>query len=126
MAARKPPVPPKPSAVEWIVAACSVGLIVAVLGILGLHALKGRNSPPDLSVRPLEAHQTASGWTLDVEVANAGDRTAASVSVEGAVGEETSTLSLDYVPGEGRREATLLFDTDPHDAELRVTGWVEP
>lgn len=126
MAPRKPPASPKPSALEWIVAACSVAVIAAVLGVLGLHALKGRDSPPDLSVRPLEVHRTASGWTLDVEVANAGDRTASSVSVEGQAGDETSTLSLDYVPGEGRREATLLFAADPHGADLRVTGWVEP
>ena len=126
MAARKPPAPPKPSALEWIVAGCSLALIVTLLAVLALHALKGAASPADLSVRPLGVHRTGSGWALDVEVANAGDSTASSVSVEGAVGKKTSTLSLDYVPGEGRREATLLFDVDPRDADLRVTGWVEP
>lgn len=126
MTPRKPPSPPKPSALEWICAGLSLLLIAAVIAVLGVHAMKGPESPADLSVRALDARQTATGWTLDIEVSNSGDRTASAVTVEGAVGDETATANLDYVAGDGRREATLRFQSDPRAADLRVTGWVEP
>ena len=51
---------------------------------------------------------------------------AAGVDIEGVLGDQTATATLDYVPGRGRAKAYLRFDADPSRAAVSVKGWSAP
>jgi uncharacterized protein (TIGR02588 family) len=117
---------PRPSALEW--AAATIGLIVvlAALGVLAWQGVSGGSTPPDIMVRPAGVERAGAVWRLDLEASNAGERTAQDVVIEGRLGDETAQVTLDYLPGHGRREVSLVFTQRPDAAELHVLGWVDP
>ena len=48
------------------------------------------------------------------------------MDIEGVLGDQTATASLDYVPGHGHAKAYLRFDADPRAAAVSVKGWSAP
>ncbi|MFN3669095.1 MAG: hypothetical protein ACK4VY_07280 [Brevundimonas sp.] len=126
MAARKKPVPlPAPALLEWAMGGLGLLLILAVLAVIGTGAL-GPRDPARLEAHLVEARPAGPVWQAEVEVRNLGDRTAAAVEVEGRLGDQTASATLDYVPAHGQRRLTLAFDADPRAVELSVPGWSEP
>lgn len=105
----------------------AVGLIVTV-GVIGAIVWEALlpEAPPALSARVLSVQSTALGHVAEVRVRNAGLDTAAAVDIEGRVGQETATATLDYVPGQGHATAWLRFDADPRAAQVTVKGWSAP
>ena len=126
--ARAPKPPPQPSVLEWTVGVLGLVIVLAAIAVLAWQGLKGGDAPPEIEVRPTAVARSGDGWRLDIEVSNAGESTAQDVVVEGRLGDETSEVTLDYLPGDGRRAASLVFTTrpDPAAVELRVRGWVDP
>ena len=84
------------------------------------------SSPPALSARIVAVQSTAAGQVATVRVQNDGDDTAAAVDIEGVLGDQTATATLDYVPGHGHARAYLRFDADPRPAAVAVKGWSAP
>lgn len=112
---------------QWLGAA--VGTLVtltAIAVILGEALAPAR--PIALSVFPTSVHQTGSGWIAEIEVANDGSTAAAAVTLEGRMGDDTSSVTLDYVPANGEATAFLRFSADPRTTpnKVVVTGWTEP
>jgi uncharacterized protein (TIGR02588 family) len=123
------PIPP----LEW--AAAALGLIVALLllAILGREAIQGKDDPVPVLVAELErVVPTSTGHVVEVRVRNLSDQTAAAVQVEGKIeagGEEqTSSTTIDYVPGHSQAVGGIIFSSDPRRAglELRVIGYEIP
>jgi len=106
-------------------AALGAGVTLVVIGVVTWEALQP-SSPAVLKAHIASVAATSSGHVAVVEVVNAGDETASSVMVEGVLGEETASATLDYVPGNGRASAYLRFDADPRSAAVAVKGWSEP
>src|SRR5690606_35009510 len=75
------PIPPA----EWVVAAVGLILTLGLLGFLLRSALDGPRRPPDISVAVDSVVQQNSGWLAFVTATNAGDATAADVTLEGAI-----------------------------------------
>ncbi|OGN43109.1 MAG: hypothetical protein A2623_07435 [Caulobacterales bacterium RIFCSPHIGHO2_01_FULL_70_19] len=101
-------------------------IVLAVLAVVVVEAL-GPRAPAALEARLQSVRPVAGRWLAEVEVSNTGDRTAAAVEVEGRLGPETATATLDYVPAHGRETVVLSFDADPRGAvDLSVPGWSEP
>ena len=127
---RKPQTP----LLEWITAA--VGLIVALvlLGILVREAVSGGQDPlPELVVEAAGLEAGHGGYALQFEVRNLSGRTAAAVRVQGVLRSggqdvETSTATIDYVPGHSSARGGLQFTRDPraHALDLRATGYQLP
>ena len=126
---RHDPVPP----LEW--AAAAVGLLVAtlLLAILGREAIAGRDeSVPVLVAEVKQVAATAAGHVVEVRVRNLSEQTAAAVQVEGKIKagqeEETSSATIDYVPGRSQATGGIIFASDPRGTplELRVTGFEIP
>ena len=120
-------------ALEW--AAAAVGLLVALLllGIVAREAFATRDdSVPVLTAKVERVAATAAGHVVEVRVGNASSQAAASVQIEGTLGEgageETSSATIDYVPGRSEAKAGLIFSRDPRQGafELRVTGYEIP
>ena len=113
---------------EWIAAAIGLVLILSVVAVIGNEAIRAQESAlPEIEVRPLLVVQGPAGFVLEFEAVNLSGGTAAAVSIEGKAGDETSTATIDYVPGHGAVKGGLFFSKDPRaGAELRATGFQTP
>ena len=117
---------------EW--AAAAFGLLVAIvlLSIIGRGVVAGGHEVPHLAASAERVFATPTGHVVEVVAVNRSSVSAASVQVEGVVGqgadEETSIASIDYVPGHSRATGGLLFTRDPKadGLRLRVTGYELP
>lgn len=124
-ARKKDPIP----ALEWIAAAIGLGVALVLLGILGREAITGQGRDvPVLAVQIEEIEATPSGHIARILVSNRSGQTAAAVQVEGKLGDETSSATLDYVPGHSVARGGLVFSSDPAGRvpSLRVTGYQQP
>lgn len=99
---------------------------MATLVIVALDATD-RATPPGLRVSETGRATTAGVTRVEIQVRNLGGEAASAVEVEGtSASGETAQVSLDYVAGRSRREATLAFPGDPGQVVVSVTGWTKP
>lgn len=110
---------------QWAMAALGAVITLTAIGIVVWEAVQP-TAPPALSARIVAVQSTAAGHVATVRVQNDGDETAAAVDIEGVLGDQTTTASLDYVPGHGHAKAYLRFDADPRAASVSVKGWSAP
>lgn len=126
MPSRKPAPDPKPPVLEWILGGLGLLLTLAVLAVM-LRDATAPGGPPAIEPRLHAVHGGPGGWRAEVEVRNTGAATAAGVEIEGVLGDETASATLDYLPAEGRETVTLGFAADPRAGlELHARGWSEP
>ena len=117
---------------EWAVLACSVAVIVALVGYLAVTAVSTA-TPPAISVvgHPDEARSIVAGWELPVTVRNDGGEAAAMVAIEATTtvaGEiETAELEVDLLGPGTEEELVFRFSSAPDgEVELRVLGFSLP
>lgn len=124
--AAKPDSEPRPPVLEWLMSGLGLLLTLAVL-VLILKEAFAPIEPAALTLRLEGSRPVARGWIAEVEVENTGDTTAAAVEIEGQLGDETASVSLDYVPAGGTETVVLGFSGDPRSGlSLRALGWSEP
>ncbi|HEY0673818.1 MAG TPA: hypothetical protein VGD27_16185, partial [Longimicrobiales bacterium] len=77
--------------------------------------------------------RNGSGYVVEIAIRNVGETTAADLTIEGellqdTVAVETSTLTIPYVPEQAVREAGLFFRHNPNDykLEIRPMGYDRP
>lgn len=110
---------------QWAMAMLGAGVTAAIIGIVIWEALQPA-APPALSARIIAVEATSSGHVAVIRVVNDGDDTASAVDIEGVLGQEQATATVDYVPGHGHARAFLRFDADPRAASVTVKGWSAP
>ncbi|HYC99024.1 hypothetical protein [Brevundimonas sp.] len=116
----------RPPVLEWIMGGLGLLLTVAVLAVILREGLAS-GGPPVLEPRLEAVHGGPGAWRAEVEVRNTGSATAAAVGIEGVLGDETASATLDYLPAGGRERVVLGFDADPRAGlQLQVRGWSEP
>lgn len=123
---------PRITLVEWIVAGAGAAIVVGVLLFLLFH-IADEQTPPDIHLTVDSVH-AGPNYLVEVDVVNRGTRAAADMSIEGellsdaGVAVETSSATLDYLPGRAKRRVGLFFQQDPraHRLQLRATGYREP
>ena len=125
MAARKTSAPPGAAVLEWAMGGLGLLIVLAVLTVIGLEAV-GAREPARLEARIGETRSAGADWLAEVEVRNPGGETAASVEIEGRLGDHTAHATVDYVPAHGEERVTLVFPADPRAAEVSVSGWSKP
>lgn len=116
-------------ALEAIAAALGLAAILFVGGMIGREALTGEPAQlPSLEVRATRVVPNAAGYVVEFEVTNRASGTAAAVQVEGALNEEMSSATLDYVAGNASAKGGLFFRNDPREQklELRALGFQTP
>ena len=121
------------SAGEWVVAGLGLVLVLATLGYLLFQAVTEPAEPPLIAVEAGQPRQFAAGYQLSFSARNAGNETAANVTIVGellANGSpvESSQTTLDYIPAESQRNGGLFFSRDPGEyvLELRAVGYETP
>lgn len=114
---------------EWVTAALGALIALTLIGVIGWSAA---NEHPDelpklrVEAGPIETANTRRAVRFTVY--NRAGRTAKQVQIEGKLGEQTASATLDYVPGRSQEPGALLFDPEPRwgIVELRVTGYQLP
>ena len=127
--ARKTPRRDAVPLLEW--AAAGLGLLVLLLMLwvmVSEIASGGDDDVPLLSARIEAVTATPAGNIAQIVVANRSSQTAAAVQVEGKLGDEVASASIDYVPGRSEARGGLLFQGDPRTGavKLRVIGYELP
>jgi uncharacterized protein (TIGR02588 family) len=116
-------------ALEWIAAGLGLFAILFVAVVIGREALMGEaDQLPALEVRATRIVPNATGFVVEFEVVNRASGTAAAVEIEGSLGSETSSATIDYVAGDARAVGGLFFKQDPRGQplELRALGFQTP
>ena len=118
----------KPPLLEWIASAIGLVLMLGVTAVIARDAFNGSaDLPPDIDVVALRAQPTSGGFLLEFEARNASPTTAAQVQIEGSLPDgETSSATIDYVPGRSMRRGGLYFAAEPRGVRLRVIGYQDP
>lgn len=114
---------------EWAAAALGLLVLLVMLLVMVREIVSGVDDDvPLLSARIAEVTDTPTGHVAQIVVTNRSSQTAAAVQVEGKLGDEVASASIDYVPGRSEARGGLLFKGDPRSGavELRVTGYELP
>jgi uncharacterized protein (TIGR02588 family) len=118
----------KPPLLEWIASAIGLLLILGVLAVIARDAFNGSaDMAPDLAVAATRVRHSGTGYLVEFEARNLSPVTAAQVAIEGRLpGGETSTATIDYIPGRSARRGGPFFSADPRGVELRALGYQDP
>jgi uncharacterized protein (TIGR02588 family) len=121
------------SRAEWVAAAISAVLFLAMIGYMAAYAVRSPDQPPVVTVSPLGVVDTPAGHLVRFRVHNGGSQTAASVLVSGRLSRngqeiEVSRTTLQYVPQGSDQGGGLFFSHDPakFQLQLRAEGYVQP
>lgn len=131
--ARKPSkTPPEVARIEWLLAAMSALLVLALLGFLVLDAVTRPDTGPSFALQVVSAKVVGEATYVDVTVRNLGAQAAADVVVQGQSGEDSEPNAaeaiLDYAPPGSDAHVTLVFDqlVQAGSVQLRISGFREP
>lgn len=118
---------------EWIVAAFSSVIVLALIGFILYEAITKTGTEPDIRFEFAKAVPMTEGHAIEFLVHNDGHVTVADVQIEGTAelggGEtETSTVTLNYLPADSDTEIGLGFsrEVNPEQVTLRVLGYTYP
>lgn len=119
---------------EWVASGIGLLLTLGMLAVIGREALsREAEQLPAIDVAIQRILPAGSGFVVEFEAVNRSGGTAAAVEIEGELKSggtsiETSSATLDYVPGHSRRSGGLLFSEDPrrHRIEVRALGFQTP
>jgi uncharacterized protein (TIGR02588 family) len=119
---------PKPPLLEWIASAVGLVLILGVMAVIARDAFNASaDMAPDVTVTAIRMRPSGTGFLVEFEARNRSPVTAAQLTIEGKLpGGETSTATIDYVPGRSVRRGGLFFSTEPNGVELRALGYQDP
>jgi uncharacterized protein (TIGR02588 family) len=117
---------------RWL-AALGMLFVVGSFAMLLRESFSGGRPVAEIVIHVDEIVQSAHGYLVSVKIDNAGDATAASLTVEGVLmragkNVETSLVTVDYVAAGSKRDAALFFTNDPRQGDLivRPKGYIEP
>jgi uncharacterized protein (TIGR02588 family) len=118
---------------SWTAAAFGLVLVIGSVGFMLFKAFTGDASPPRIAIEVDAITRHEQGYLVQMIVMNHGGLAAADLVVEGvlrtdAENEETSTITLGYVPSGSHRRAGLFFSQDPQkfDLQVRAKGYELP
>lgn len=128
-----PPPEESPALLEWTFAAIGLLVVAAALGFLIYRGATKADTPPQIKVEVESVAQTGEDYLVNFRVTNTGDTTAAALTIEGELkkgekSEESSDISLAYLPAKSVRRGGLFFTKDPRKFELKIRakGFEQP
>lgn len=126
----RPEIAPQARALEWGFGVVSGILVTLLLGYLAYEGIRTQ-AQPSFTVEIVRTDRLGSGHHVAIELTNAGDVTAADVTVRGVVGTgadaETSETVIDFVPPRSTKRSVLVFAREPvSPPKLSVRSYNEP
>jgi uncharacterized protein (TIGR02588 family) len=118
---------------EWTFAAVGFLFVAAALGFLIYRGATKADTPPQIKVEVESVTQTGENYLVNFRISNTGDTTAAGLTIEGELkngekSEESSDISLAYLPARSARRGGLFFTKNPRDFQLKIRakGFEQP
>jgi uncharacterized protein (TIGR02588 family) len=119
---------------EWIAAGVGLVFLLGVLIAIGHDALTGASqAPPAIEIEQSSITKTTNGYVVSFVAHNRSGGTAAALEVEAQLTDgygkiETSSATLDYVPGHGDAHGGVYFYSNPRAGRLtlRALGYQRP
>ncbi|MCE7798109.1 hypothetical protein LWE61_16310 [Sphingobium sufflavum] len=111
---------------EWIAAVTGLVVLLFLLGAIGFDALQGGSRvPPDIRLDTHPAVKVGDRYLVTFDASNRGGATAAALEIEGQLTDhgqviETSSSTIDYVPGHGAAQGGLYFEHNPRGMTVTV------
>jgi uncharacterized protein (TIGR02588 family) len=122
-----------PSPLEWLFAAIGLLVVVGAIGFLVYRGATKGDTPPVIKIEVESITPSGENYLVNFRVSNTGDTTAAALMIEGELKngdkiEETSDISMAYLPAKSVRRGGLFFTKDPHQFELKIRakGYEQP
>lgn len=121
--------------VEWITLGISVMIIASLVGLISYLYVSGGSTPAIIEVKPQfdQIRKVQDRYYVPVEITNVGGETAEEVTVqislESANGQtESAEVTIDFLAGQDRANATVAFGEDPSQGEVTVdvVSYLEP
>ena len=114
-----------PSLLEWIFAGIGLLVVACAVGFLVYRGATKGETPPAVRVEIESVTQTGETYLVSFRVLNTGETTAADLTIEGELKngekpEETSDVTMTYVPAQSVRRGGLIFTKNPHEFQLKV------
>lgn len=123
----------RPSRAEWIVAILGAAVVLSAIGYLLVDLLRRPDAPPDVVIETLRVVPVHAGYLVEFRARNLAPTTAARLTIEGTLGRdavriETSSTTIDFLPGLSARRAGLFFQHDPrrYTLEILPKGYERP
>lgn len=113
------------SVLEWIFASIGLLVILCALGFLIYRGATKGDTPPVVKVEVESIAQAGENYVVNFRVSNTGDTTAADLTIEGELkngekSEETSDVTMTYVPARSVRRGGLIFTKNPNEFQLKI------
>ena len=111
---------------EWIAGSLGLMLLIGMLSIIGYDALSGASrAPAVVVVKTGKVARAGDGFVVEFVATNLSGGTAAALAIEGQLIEndqvlETSSATIDYLPGHGSAEGGLFFQHAPEGGIIRA------
>jgi uncharacterized protein (TIGR02588 family) len=125
--------PGQSSALEWTFAAIGLLVVSVAIGFLIYRGATKGDTPPQIKIEVESIAQTGEIYLVSFRVSNTGNTTAAALMIEGELkngekSEETSDISLAYLPAHSVRRGGLFFTKNPNEyrLEIRAKGYEQP
>jgi len=117
-----------PPFLEWLASGIGLVLTLGVMAVIARDAFNGSaDLAPDVEVIARDQQRLGSRWLVRFDAHNRSPTTAAQITIEGALpGGETSTATIDYIPGRSTRSGGLIFSQEPGGVRLRPLGFQDP
>ena len=122
-----------PSVLEWIFAGLGLLIVAGAVGFMIYRGATKGDAPPQVKIEVESITQTGDHHTVSFRVSNTGDTTAAALTIEGELrsgdkSEETSDVTLTYLPAQSVRRGSLFFTKDPnaYQFQIRAKGFEHP
>jgi uncharacterized protein (TIGR02588 family) len=122
-----------PSRLEWLFAAVGVLVVSSAVGFLIYRGATKDDLPPAIKIEVESIAPTGDNYLVNFRVSNTGDTTAADLTIEGELkngekAEETSDVTMTYLPAKSVRRGGLFFTKNPRDFQLRIRakGYEQP
>lgn len=114
-----------PSVLEWIFAGIGLLVVICAVGFLIYRGATKGDAPPQVKIEVESVAQTGEHYTVSFRVSNTGDTTAAALTIEGELktgekSEETSDVTLTYLPAQSVRRGSLFFTKNPNEYEFKI------
>lgn len=113
------------SPIEWVFAIISAVFTVGAIGFLIYDAISSQSTAPLIDIQVNAIRSAGDEYVVDFTAVNHGE-TAANLVIEGTLNSDTSTIesssvTINYVPGEASRSGFLFFSHDPNDYDLVIS-----